>query len=48
MSGRQNNAPTPKDVHDLIPRTCKYIRLHDTGGIKAADGIQVVNQLTLK
>lgn len=42
--GRQNNG-SPKDVHALLPRNCEYVVIWE-GGIKAADGIEVANQLT--
>lgn len=48
MNGRQNDAPTAKDVHVLIPRTCKYIRVRGREGKTVADGIQIATQLTLK
>lgn len=48
MNGRQNDAPKAKDVHALIPRTCKYIRVRGREEKTVADGIQVASQLTLK
>ena len=40
--------PTARDVHVLIPRTCKYVRVHGREGKTVAGGIQVATQLTLK
>lgn len=38
--------PYPKDVYVQIPRICEDV--HRQGGIKFADNIMVINQLTLK
>lgn len=37
--------PPPKDVNILIPRTCEYA-LTWQRGIKIADSVNIVNQLT--
>lgn len=50
--GKQNGtSPTLKDVHVLIPRACECVWLHSDGGgggIKAARGVKIANQLTLR
>lgn len=39
--------PTPKDVYVLVPGTCEYAVTWQRG-IKGAEGIKVVNPLTLR
>lgn len=46
--GKQNGTSTLKDVHVLIPRACECVWLHCDGGIKAAHGVKIANQLTLR
>ena len=38
----------PKDVCVPVPGVCDYVTLDSKGRIKAADGIKVTNQLTVR
>lgn len=48
LSGGVGRIQVLKDVSFLIPGNCEYVMVHGKGRVKAAGGIKVANQLTLR